>query len=113
MSEGELFIQLKSCLSANRGTSPVGILTSDNRDNWGRAYQDLLKDPVNKSSVEVIQKSLFILALDDLVPNNDTYYNMSCHQLITAGGTDSNIGNRWYDKTVQVIVRFEVACSSK
>lgn len=90
------------CLSTKREANPVGILTSDHRNNWGRAYQELLKDPLNKSSVEIIQKSLFILSLDDVVPNNDSYYNMSCHQLITGGGSSYNTGNRWYDKTVQV-----------
>ena len=94
--------QLKSCLTTRKNSTPIGILTSDHRDNWGRAYQELLKDPLNKSSLEVIQKSLFILSLDDLVPDNDTYYNKSCHQLITGGGADFNTGNRWYDKTVQV-----------
>lgn len=102
LSEQELMEQLKSCVTTQKNSSPIGLLTSDHRDNWGRAYQELMKDPLNKSSVEVIQKSLFILSLDDVVPNNDSYYNMSCHQLITGGGASYNTGNRWYDKTVQV-----------
>lgn len=102
LSEQELFDQLKSCVSPQKNQNPIGILSSDNRDNWAVAYQELIKDPLNKSSVEVIQKSLFTLSLDDLVPQNDTYYNLSCHQLITGGGAQFNVGNRWYDKTVQV-----------
>lgn len=102
LSEQELLDQLKTCLSTRRNDTPIGILTSDNRDNWGRSYKELVKDPLNKALVEVIQKSLFILSLDDLVAHNDTYYNLACHQLITGGGAERNTANRWYDKTVQV-----------
>lgn len=95
---------MNACVSTQRNPSPIGILSSDHRDNWAKAYEELLRDPLNRSSVEVIQKSLFVLSLDDLVQENDSYYNMSCHQLITGGGAQFNTGNRWYDKTVQVLI---------
>lgn len=102
LSEQELVEQLQMCLTSNKNPTPIGLLTSDNRDNWGRAYQELQKDSLNRKSTEIIQKSLFTVSLDDIAPHNDGYYNHACHQLITGGGSKVNTGNRWYDKTIQV-----------
>lgn len=65
-----------------------------------------IPDPVNKASVDEITTSLFVLCLDQPVenysPNEDL--NIGAHQLIHGGGSKCNSGNRWYDKTLQIIV---------
>lgn len=57
LSEMEIIQQLKICLQeANKlKSSKVGILTSDNRDNWGAAYNELIKIDHNRRALELIQ----------------------------------------------------------
>lgn len=53
--------------------------------------------------METIQKSIFLLCLDKVVP--ETTVNRKTHvalQTIHGGGAKHNAGNRWYDKTIQV-----------
>lgn len=62
------------------------------------------KDPSNKKSAEEIQKSLFLVALDGPMPiyDEENRQTTASRQLIHAGGSAGNAGNRWYDKTIQV-----------
>lgn len=83
---------------------PIGILSTDNRDNWANAYAELIKSPQNKKSIQDIQESLFTVSLDEHVPFSDeSVYNILGLQLIHGGGASKNSGNRWMDKTIQVI----------
>lgn len=63
-------------------------------------------DPINKASVEAIQKALFVVCLDQQIPvadpNDDM--NVAGSQLIHGGGSKQNSGNRWFDKTLQLVV---------
>ena len=43
LSEKELYKQLEKCLMINADAQRVGILTTDNRNNWGEAYEELIK----------------------------------------------------------------------
>jgi carnitine O-acetyltransferase len=101
---------------------PVGILTTDNRNNWGKAYQDLILgflfmtilllnipnlilDLDNLKSAREIQTSLFLVCLDNPMPHYDgNKRTTASKQLIHGGGTYGNSANRWYDKTVQVFI---------
>ncbi|KAI4464457.1 carnitine o-acyltransferase [Holotrichia oblita] len=106
ISEKQLFNQLQTILEQSvTPAAPIGILTTDHRDNWGKAYQLLIKDPSNKKSVEEIQKSLFLVSLDGPMPiyDEENRQTTASRQLIHAGGSAGNAGNRWYDKTIQVI----------
>ncbi|CAG9854536.1 unnamed protein product [Phyllotreta striolata] len=86
-------------------SSPIGVLTADNRDNWSRAYEELIKDPTNEASVREIQNSLFLVALDKPMPvENDSRRSMASKQFIHGGGSKGNSANRWFDKTVQFII---------
>lgn len=63
-------------------------------------------DPVNKASAEAIANSLFVVCLDQPTPNfnpNDDL-NVGGHQLIHGGGSKQNSGNRWFDKTLQLVI---------
>ncbi|KAG7324631.1 hypothetical protein KOW79_012647 [Hemibagrus wyckioides] len=85
---------------------PMGILTSDHRHTWGQAYTRLLQDKINKESVRLIEKSLFTLCLDSPVMTicDEKYSSRMAAQILHGGGTYSNSGNRWFDKTLQFVV---------
>ncbi|KAL5280729.1 CRAT family protein [Megaselia abdita] len=85
---------------------PIGILTSDHRDKWAKSYGLLKAIGNNKCSLEVIQSSMFTVSLDDSVPvdHPETANEVVSEQLIHGGGSKQNSGNRWFDKTIQVIV---------
>ncbi|KAK2719245.1 carnitine O-acetyltransferase-like isoform X3 [Artemia franciscana] len=85
---------------------PVGILTTQNRNTWSWAYAELIANPDNQLSIEVIKKALFLVCLDKEMPelgapNRQT---VAALQMIHGGGSFGNAGNRWYDKTIQFIV---------
>ncbi|XP_045469830.1 carnitine O-acetyltransferase-like [Harmonia axyridis] len=85
--------------------APVGVLTSDNRDNWSKAYGILSEDKMNRASLDAIESSLFILCLDNPLPKwNDEVLTLAAKQCIHGGGIDGNSANRWFDKTLQFIV---------
>ncbi|KAK9888430.1 hypothetical protein WA026_000678 [Henosepilachna vigintioctopunctata] len=85
--------------------APVGILTSDNRDNWCRAYALLSQDKTNRNILDTIETALFLLCLDTPLPKwNDDTLTLAAKQCIHGGGFDGNSGNRWFDKTLQFLV---------
>lgn len=81
-----------------------GILGSDNRDNWGAGYSEMMSVPGNSQKIKIIQSSLFTLSLDEEVPITFGKDDMkvSAEQLLHGGGICQNGGNRWFDKTIQV-----------
>ncbi|XP_055379284.1 carnitine O-acetyltransferase isoform X2 [Condylostylus longicornis] len=84
---------------------PIGVLTSDNRDNWASAYEKLVAIKGNHDLVKKVQSALFVVCLDDLVPVSDNnVYEVLSKQLIHGGGSSQNSGNRWFDKCIQVII---------
>lgn len=76
--------------------TPVGILTSSNRDVWAANYEQLIKNPINRGSVEAIQRSSFVLCLDDCFPQTIEEKSRNCWH--------GNGYNRWFDKPVQIFV---------
>ncbi|ETV95542.1 hypothetical protein H310_10986 [Aphanomyces invadans] len=76
---------------------PVSVLTSENRTNWAKARTYLIQlDARNKQSLEIIQKALFVVALDETSPANSEQVAQNC--LLGDGR------NRWYDKPVVLVV---------
>lgn len=61
-------------------------------------------DKLNKASIEEIQRSIFLVALDGPIVN-PTGNEMTDAALLCVHGNGSQgyAGNRWYDKTIQVI----------
>lgn len=93
-------ILAESIRSSKRGM--IGVLTSDSRDNWHQAYQ-LLK--ANHSAhVEAIEKSLFVLCLDDEIEGQDDQLTRTALNCLHGLGSKINGNNRWYDKALQFIV---------
>uniref|UniRef100_A0A8C8IN38 Choline/carnitine acyltransferase domain-containing protein n=1 Tax=Oncorhynchus tshawytscha TaxID=74940 RepID=A0A8C8IN38_ONCTS len=105
MTESQIHAQLLRIRAESWKTDkePMGILTSEHRQTWGQAYSRLLKDKLNKESVRAIEKGLFTLCLDSPVMrvSDDKYSSRMAAQILHGGGTHSNSGNRWFDKTLQ------------
>ncbi|XP_071383593.1 carnitine O-acetyltransferase b isoform X1 [Centroberyx affinis] len=108
MTESQIHAQLLRIRSQSWKTDkePMGILTSEHRHTWGQAYNRLLRDKLNKESVRVIEKGLFSLCLDSPVMriSDEKYASRKAAQVLHGGGTFSNSGNRWFDKTLQFVV---------
>uniref|UniRef100_A0AAY4BRP0 Choline/carnitine acyltransferase domain-containing protein n=1 Tax=Denticeps clupeoides TaxID=299321 RepID=A0AAY4BRP0_9TELE len=108
LTESQIHGQLLRIRSQSWKTDkePMGILTSEHRHTWGQAYNRLLRDKINKESVRLIEKGLFTLCLDSPVMriSDDKYSSRMAAQILHGGGTYSNSGNRWFDKTLQFVV---------
>ncbi|XP_062855357.1 carnitine O-acetyltransferase-like [Trichomycterus rosablanca] len=110
----QIYMQLEkiwnSSLQSNK--EPIGILTSNHRNTWGKAYNNLIKDKTNKESVRAIQKSIFLVCLDAPMPrvSDEIYYSKVAAQMLHGGGSRWNSGNRWFDKTLQFIVGEDGSC---
>lgn len=76
---------------------PIGIFTSDNRDNWAVNRKALIAaDPANEAALNAIEASSFLVALDDTSPHTLDERARECWH--------GNGKNRWYDKPCQFIV---------
>uniref|UniRef100_A0A4D5R9U8 Carnitine O-acetyltransferase n=1 Tax=Scolopendra viridis TaxID=118503 RepID=A0A4D5R9U8_SCOVI len=107
LSEKQVFSQLQDIIkqSSTPGT-PIGILTTENRNVWGKVYKKLAKDKANAKVLNEIQRSNFLICIDKPnpvidVPNKLT---LSGLQMIHGLGSAGNAGNRWYDKTIQFVI---------
>lgn len=95
-SAAELEIQLQNIIDhagSEASPTPVGALTSDNRDIWTDAREALLAaSPSGKNAqlLEKIEGAMIILALDDTKPV--THNEISWSTWVGDGR------NRWYDK---------------
>ncbi|KAI5466542.1 acyltransferase ChoActase/COT/CPT [Mariannaea sp. PMI_226] len=93
----ELEHQFNHIYNVAERVSPVGALTSENRDIWTDARELLLKaSPGNKAALEAIESSSFVVCLDDAAP---VTLEERAHQYWHGDGA-----NRWYDKPLQFIV---------
>ncbi|MCJ8745530.1 hypothetical protein PDJAM_G00131280 [Pangasius djambal] len=78
----------------------LAALTSEERTKWAKAREHLISiDPVNKTILETIQSSLFVLTLDDAKPYS-TPENYTSMTLLALTG-DPTI--RWGDKSYNFI----------
>ncbi|XP_048874893.1 carnitine O-acetyltransferase-like [Brienomyrus brachyistius] len=114
LTADQLYMQLEKIWNSSLQTNkePVGILTSQHRNTWGKAYSNLLKDKTNKESVHAIQKSIFTVCLDAPMPrvSDEVYRSRAALQMLHGGGSRRNSGNRWFDKTLQFIIGEDGSC---
>lgn len=84
-----------------------------------------LADPVNRTSCEAIERALLVLCLDAPIT---TAFNSSralasqghnvdgrdetnmAHQMLHGGGSKANSANRWFDKTIQLVISSDGVC---
>lgn len=88
--------------------SSFGVLTTENRRIWAkiRSSKAICDREINKEILQIIDSSLFVLCLDDLVLEDlsDLAQNMLCGLSILDKGVQvGTCTNRWYDK-LQIIV---------
>ncbi|THH06706.1 hypothetical protein EW146_g9528 [Bondarzewia mesenterica] len=93
LSAADLEMQITKVLSlagSQEGT-PIGALTSENRDIWANARQRLVNASLkNKASLERIESAMIVVALDDTYPVTREDISWACWV--------GNGRNRWYDK---------------
>lgn len=125
LSEDEIASQLlhilsdAPCLAQN--PPPIGLLTAEPRSIWARDRINILQDEINRRNIELIEESLVLICLDEPLPvqYNATGFNGAnqvghfagsrdetnmAHQMIHGGGSHVNTANRWFDKTMQLII---------
>ncbi|XP_076091347.1 carnitine O-acetyltransferase-like [Mytilus galloprovincialis] len=106
LSVDQIYNQLQKVVEMSKNSStPVGILTSENRNTWAKAYNHLVKDKTNKASIQNIKRSIFVLCLDELLPGDmSDERSVAAKMMLHGGGSQLNTGNRWFDKTIQFVV---------
>ncbi|RKP40124.1 acyltransferase ChoActase/COT/CPT, partial [Dimargaris cristalligena] len=103
LAEGDIEDQLWAIIQdVERATTldpPVSVLTGDQRDSWAENYAYLRGlSPINAEALDSIETALFMVCLDDF--SQGEKYNDSIHNMMIG----RNGHNRWFDKTVQIIV---------
>lgn len=95
----------------------LGVMTAGDRRykvksltirEWGKIYDELSQDEMNRKNLERIHAALTVVALDDNEPFSDD--NVAFHSLgilcplqrVSSSGGDAN--NRWYDKLITHII---------
>jgi carnitine O-acetyltransferase len=76
---------------------PLGLLTTMDREAWAESRERLVQmDQRNQKNFDIIERSLFVLCLDDECPEDiASEARMMFH---------GNGKNRWFDKLFQIIV---------
>eukprot|EP01125_Pyxidicula_operculata_P004709 TRINITY_DN1760_c1_g1_i4.p1 TRINITY_DN1760_c1_g1~~TRINITY_DN1760_c1_g1_i4.p1 ORF type:complete len:591 (-),score=103.16 TRINITY_DN1760_c1_g1_i4:1234-3006(-) len=77
---------------------PVGLFTTENRTTWSHIRDNLLKNPTNAESYDVVRKSVLVLCLDDINYSSDD--EKAAHFLF---GAKTHRHNRFYDKPIQLV----------
>lgn len=96
LSTADLEAQFEKILKSVKSPaeSPIGALTSENRDKWLASRELLVKD--NAKALEDIEKSSFVISFDNASPAT---YEDRARQYWHGDGT-----NRYYDKPLHFIV---------
>lgn len=92
-------IRLADSLSSSR--QKLGLLTSQNRDDWARGQQALIQagGVAMKDAIERLESGAILLNLDDESPVS----RQELGDLYWTGGLKSG-ENRWYDKSIQIMI---------
>ena len=93
---------------APRQSERVAYLTSTDRKTWAENFSHLATTSQdNRDNLKVMADSLLFVCLDEETQNSsDSQRSLKSMflQMMTGGGSRFNGHNRWYDKTVQLVV---------
>ncbi|CAB4057591.1 SLC18A3 [Lepeophtheirus salmonis] len=84
----------------------VQLLTTCNRRKWGSYYANMICNEKNASNFKDISRSLLIICFDEtetLIGESKNENNIF-RQILCGDGPFSNGCNRWFDKTLQLII---------
>ncbi|KAF9076322.1 acyltransferase ChoActase/COT/CPT [Rhodocollybia butyracea] len=86
----------------------VGVLSTENRKIWSRLRTSISSDKHNASCLEIVDRALFVVCLDDGPPMKDNLPQLCSNFLCGTYGLEEGVQvgtctNRWYDK-LQIIV---------
>jgi carnitine O-acetyltransferase len=114
----QIYRQLEDVIKMSpEGSTPpvserVGLLTTNDRDTWTKAYQNLAANDINAQSLKSIQQSVGIICLDQQNPDigsvqDSSFFTQStmttiCGRGLHGNGVARNSGNRWFDKPMQM-----------
>jgi len=88
---------LENTDAANDDEMAPGMLSALPRDQWAQQCDALLRDGNNQQTLSLLEKALFVVCLDtDTAPGSSGG--------ITANLRDGNSHNRFYDKSMQIVV---------
>ncbi|EMG48361.1 Carnitine O-acetyltransferase, mitochondrial [Candida maltosa Xu316] len=98
LSKGEIYTYLQQIKndSTPKNETPVGVLTSLNRDEWLSAYNNLVKSPINEASLETIFASSFVICLDSNNPITIEEKSKNCWH--------GDGQNRFFDKPLEFFI---------
>lgn len=97
LNPAEIHSHLKHILADETpaAASPIGVLTSENRDVWTGLREKLVANG-NGELLQTVDSALFCLCLDDDTMRDHIHIS---HNMLHGDGC-----NRWYDKSFSVIV---------
>uniref|UniRef100_A0A0W0FAL4 Putative carnitine acetyl transferase n=1 Tax=Moniliophthora roreri TaxID=221103 RepID=A0A0W0FAL4_MONRR len=89
-------------------SNSLGVLTTENRKTWSKIRNIISSDKKNAACLEIIDKALFIVCLDDNAYLKDDMAQLCANFLCGTYGLEEGVQvgtcvNRWYDK-LQIIV---------
>ena len=102
---GDLEEQLRQCIvladSIPSSRPKLGIMTTNNRDDWADARDSLLRmgGVEMEEALEKLESGALLLNLDDETPVS----RQELGELYWTGGLNSG-PNRWFDKSIQIMV---------
>ncbi|XP_050540748.1 carnitine O-palmitoyltransferase 1, liver isoform isoform X2 [Daktulosphaira vitifoliae] len=103
----EIEVQIQSILDNNEkpyiGEEKVAALTAADRSAWANARTEFFFKGINRQSLDAIEKSAFVVALDDVPYDYDPYDSKKLDEygriLMTGKGYD-----RWFDKSFTLCI---------
>ncbi len=99
ISDGDLMVQFQRIIAEAdaAGQAPqVGVLTAARRPDWSNARDRLAASPVNRNSLDKIDRALFLVCLDTEIAAN--------FEDLARAGLYGQKGNRWHDKSLHLVI---------
>ncbi|MEL7048256.1 MAG: choline/carnitine O-acyltransferase [Pseudomonadota bacterium] len=90
------FERIIAATDANELPPAVGVLTADERPRWAVERGRLALNPVNRGSIDQIDRAIFVVCLDDKSYDTAT--------ALAHAGLHGDKGNRWHDKSLHLII---------